>query len=277
MSPVFADISQPYGPLIETLVRVMSWNVWCHFGPWEQRYNAIEAEIRRLQPDIAVLQESWHTQEHDPIADIGQRLRMHLARAEAWYEPFGLESGAAVLSRRPLGHTGHVRAEGVDGGPGALFQHVRVAGPRGDLDVFAVMLDWRPHRSDIRQQQVRELAEFVHERNRDGGPAVICGDFNAAPDSDEIRSMTGRAAAPAPGFFVYDAWEMAGGGGGGHTWSNENAWALSALLPSRRIDYILSAWPRANGAGHPVSCQRVGVQTETPPSDHYGLIAELRY
>src|SRR2546430_388888 len=99
MSPVFADISQPYGPLIETLVRVMSWNVWCHFGPWEQRYNAIEAEIRRLQPDIAVLQESWHTQEHDPIADIGQRLRMHLARAEAWYEPFGPESGAAAAAR----------------------------------------------------------------------------------------------------------------------------------------------------------------------------------
>jgi endonuclease/exonuclease/phosphatase family metal-dependent hydrolase len=39
---------------------------------------------------------------------------------------------------------------------------------------------------------------------------------------------------------------------------------------------VLSAWPRAAGAGHPVRCEVVGDGPE-PASDHYGVLAELRY
>ena len=50
-------------------------------------------------------------------------------------------------------------------------------------------------------------------------------------------------------------------------------------MPDRRVDYILSAWPRRGGIGHPTACQRLGVR---PPgdlqlSDHYGIVADLRY
>jgi hypothetical protein len=51
------------------------------------------------------------------------------------------------------------------------------------------------------------------------------------------------------------------------------------MYPDRRFDYVLSAWPRRGGAGHPVSCQRLGVLPADQPqlSDHYGVLAELRY
>ena len=48
-----------YGPLIETTVRVITWNVWGLYGPWQDREAAIAATLRNARPDIVVLTESW--------------------------------------------------------------------------------------------------------------------------------------------------------------------------------------------------------------------------
>ena len=101
----------------------------------------------------------------------------------------------------------------------------------------------------------------------------------AGPDSDEIRMLTGRSATAAPGMVFYDAWEVAGDGSPGFTWSNRNPMAAVGLYPDRRFDYILSAWPRRGGVGHPTRCSLLGVRApgEQQVSDHYGLAADLRY
>ena len=107
----------------------------------------------------------------------------------------------------------------------------------------------------------------------------VCGDLNTRPDSDEIRLLTGRSGVATPGLVFYDAWELAGDGGPGTTWSNANPWAAPALFPDRRIDYVLSAWPRPGGAGHPVRCKVIGTEAVDGvlPSDHYCVLADLRY
>ena len=106
---------------------------------------------------------------------------------------------------------------------------------------------------------------------------IACGDLNAPPGSDEIRMPAGRAAVPVPGLVFYDAWEIAGDGPG-HSWSPANAWAAAALLPDRRIDYVLTPWPRRAGQAHPVRAELVGTgRTDPTPSDHHGVLAELRY
>ena len=108
---------------------------------------------------------------------------------------------------------------------------------------------------------------------------MICGDFNAGPDADEIRMLTGRSEPPVPGMVFYDAWEVGGDGGTGITWSNDNPLAAVGLIPDRRLDYILSAWPRRGGIGHPTVCERLGVRPagDLQLSDHYGIVADLRY
>ncbi len=60
---------------------------------------------------------------------------------------------------------------------------------------------------------------------------------------------------------------------------NRNPLAAVGLYPDRRFDYILSAWPRRGGTGHPVRCSLLGVREpgELQVSDHYGLAADLRY
>jgi hypothetical protein len=51
------------------------------------------------------------------------------------------------------------------------------------------------------------------------------------------------------------------------------------LYPDRRFDYVFSAWPRRGGVGHPVHCSLLGIRApgDDQISDHYGLIADLRY
>ena len=126
-----------------------------------------------------------------------------------------------------------------------------IDGPRGVIEVFVVMLDYPLHASDLRQRQVREMAQFVADTASKRHLTIVCGDFNAGPDSDELRMLTGRCEPPVPGMVFYDAWEVAGDGSPGFTWSNQNSLAAVGLLPDRRFDYVLSAWPRRGGAGHP--------------------------
>ena len=40
-------------------MRVMTWNLWWRFGPWEQRRHAIVETIRETVPDVLCLQEVW--------------------------------------------------------------------------------------------------------------------------------------------------------------------------------------------------------------------------
>lgn len=126
---------------------------------------------------------------------------------------------------------------------------------------------------------MRELARFIQEVSSNRNLTVLCGDFNAGPDSDEIKLLTGQSATAEPGLVFYDAWEVAGDSTPGYTWSNHNPLAALGLYPNRRFDYVLSAWPRLGGLGHPVRCELLGAYPsgELQLSDHYGVVADLRY
>lgn len=298
------DPYQPYGPPVETTVRIVTWNVWGRYGDWAGRQAGIEDALAAAEPDVVCLVESWsapgdgdpatgdetdetdaetgdETHEPDTQADrVAARLgHPHRLFAGDWQQD-GWTSGAAVVSRWPL--TDHERQplRGADGTGVGEALHTTVDGPRGPIDLYVVMLDHPLHASALRQAQVRQLAAFVARTGHRRHPVVVCGDFNAGPDADELRMLTGRSETPEPGLVFYDAWEVAGDGSPGHTWSNRNPLAAPGLYPDRRFDYVLSAWPRAGGAGHPTRCELLdagGGPGRPPLSDHHGVLAELRY
>jgi endonuclease/exonuclease/phosphatase family metal-dependent hydrolase len=269
----------PYGELLETRVRVLSWNIWWRFGPWEERFPAIEATIRALDPDVVALQEVWGERD-------GTSSASKLADALGYEHVFahrleidGVLFGNAVLSRWPI-----VDSEEwpLPARPDAeelrTLLLAEIDGPRGRFQVFCTHLNWRFDHSDVRQEQVRYICERIAERRPRAFAPILCGDMNAAPDSTEIHMLTGRTSLPVPKLVLHDAWEVAGDGPG-LTWSNENPYARLDLEPARRIDYIFSGWPREHGAGHAVSCGVIGQDAVdgVVPSDHYGVVAELRY
>ncbi|HEY3682096.1 MAG TPA: endonuclease/exonuclease/phosphatase family protein [Streptosporangiaceae bacterium] len=274
------DSPKPYGPLIETRLRVVTWNVQGQEGAWRARQPVIANALAAEVPDLVALQESWADASGTQAAELAAHLGLHHASSAA---DGAAASGNAVLSRWPIVATHHrtlsARAWGYPrtaaaGEPGLAFA-AEIDGPRGPIALVSVITGpFRPGQSADRQDQVRALAEFVAGLPR-RALKIVCGDFNAPPDSDEIRMLTGRAAVPVPGQVFYDAWAIAGTGPG-LTWTSANPAASPALLEDRRIDYVLTPWPRRGAQGHPVATALVGTNPP-PPSDHYGLRTDLRY
>jgi endonuclease/exonuclease/phosphatase family metal-dependent hydrolase len=273
-----ASFENPFGPLIETTVRVMSWNLWWRFGSWEQRQSAILEWLRRVDADVIALQEVWAEDEVCQADIFADSLGMNAVYDNLWVlDAVGF--GNAVLSRWPISGTetlAYVTEPGTQ--EDRLALRVDIEGPRGPFQVFCTHLNWRLDHSGPRQDQVRQLAGFVAASRPREYPAVVCGDFNADPDSQEIMMMTGRAAVPVDKVVFHDAWECAGSGPG-LTWDNTNPLAATSLERDRRIDYVFSGWPREGGAGQAVGCHRAGNEPIDGiwPSDHFAVVADLRY
>jgi endonuclease/exonuclease/phosphatase family metal-dependent hydrolase len=275
------DPYEPYGPLVATTFRVATWNVWGRYGDADEREAAIEAELASAQPDVVCLVEAWSTGDANQPARIAKCLGVEHACFDGGLERDGWTSGTGVVSRWPFTRHEVRPLPGETDGRDAVgtVTFVEIDGPRGPLQLFVAMLDYPLDASARRQAQVRQLCAFVDEVTSRWNVTLVCGDFNAGPDSDEIRMLTGRSGTAAPGLVFYDAWEVAGDGGPGITWSNRNPLAAIGRYPDRRFDYVLSAWPRVGAAGHPVHCELLGVRPADAPqlSDHYGVLADVRY
>jgi endonuclease/exonuclease/phosphatase family metal-dependent hydrolase len=270
---------EPYGAVVDTSVRVATWNVWGRYGGWRERQAGIEESLAAVAPDIVCLVESWSTPDTAQPDLIAKRLGFEHSLFEGDWAQEDWISGIGVASRWPVSSRERRLLRGEDGAGVGEVLFASVDGDRGPIQLFVVMLDYPLDASAVRQAQVRQLASFIRDATRRRHPVIVCGDFNAGADSEEIRMLTGRTTTAAPGLVFYDAWEIAGDGTPGYTWSNRNPLAAVAMYPDRRFDYVLSAWPRLGAVGHPIHCELLGVlpADQTQLSDHYGVLADLRY
>jgi endonuclease/exonuclease/phosphatase family metal-dependent hydrolase len=275
-----ATPTTPYGSLIESRIRVVTWNLWWRLGNWEARADAIAETLVQLHPDLVCLQEVWQEGELNQASLLAKQLGMSHVFARDRVEA-GIDQGVALLCRWPLSE---VESRCLPVPPRVKHPNVAlravVEGPRGPVLAVTTHLTPYPTRSEYRQQQVRALVEFIAERERRPTICILAGDFNAAPDADEIRLLTGRRAPPVPGWVFLDAWETAGDGSPGYTVAKRNPNAAPLLLPDLRWDYIFASWPSGRGGlGHPVRTEVVGTEERNGlvPSDHYAVLAELRY
>jgi endonuclease/exonuclease/phosphatase family metal-dependent hydrolase len=274
-----------YGPLLDTRVRIATWNLWGRYGPWEARLPAIIETLRRVDADIVGLQEVWEDDHRSQASELAAALGYAEPVYAANLERDGARSGNAVLSRWPI--TRHAvrtlprEAKGVsdDEDEERLVVRAEVDGPRGPIQVFCAHLSWRADHSAIRQEQAAEICRFVRESRPRSFPAVVLGDLNADPDSDELRALTGQRAVAVAGVVLRDVWTWAGNADRGATWSNDNPFAAASLDHDRRIDHILVAAPKAGGCGQPLLATLIGTEPVDGicGSDHYGIVAELRY
>ncbi len=278
-------------PLRETVpMRVVTWNLWWRFGPWAERQKAVLAVLRDLRPDVVGLQEVWAAGGENLAGWLADELGLHWTWApspapERWQrrigEP-GVDIGNAVLSRWPVVEREVLRLpvpEDLDDGRLALY--ARLDAPGGQVPFFTAHLTSAPHASAVRCRQVAALAAFVadHRAGTDF-PPVVTGDFNAWPDSDEIRVFGGIRTAPAvPGQVFFDAWEYADPAAPSATWDHANPYVHPGLGPAARIDYIHVGGPAGpDGSGTVRAVRRAG---DGPvdgvwPSDHAAVVADLQ-
>lgn len=265
--------------IIESRVRILTWNTWWRFGPWEQRVPAILQCIADIDPDIIALQEVWGDDTTNFAEEVAGRLGYQHVFASSMNMQ-GFKYGNALLSRWPIISDDFAMLFGEEEtGEGRLVLFAEVDGPRGHIPVFCTHLNWKFEHSNIRQLQVTDLTRFVDKKRPFTYPPIVCGDFNSEPSSDEIRMLTGLTSCPVEDLVFHDAWSVAGGDAGGITWDNRNPYVITEFEPDRRLDYVFVGWPGSGGAGHIVDCRLAGNKPidDVWPSDHYAVVAELRY
>ena len=275
-----------YGPLVQTRVRVATWNLWGRYGPWEARMPVITENLRAIDADILGLTEVWEGDTRSQADELATALGYTKPVYAPNLERDGARSGNAVLSRWPItrhevrvlprrGAFGAVDEEGEE----RLCLFAELDGPRGPIQIFCAHLSWSADHSAVRQEQTREIARFLTETRPRPFPAVLCGDLNSEQSSDELRLLTGRAASPVPHVVLRDAWEAAGNRDPGFTWSNANPFAAASLDLDRRLDHVMVGQPKLGGVGHVLAARVAG---DVPidgmwGSDHLAVVAELRY
>lgn len=272
----------------------MTWNVQGRHGDWTDRHAALRSWIQRTDPDVLTLQESWVEPDGTTqAARFGEELGLHhvtaadLAGFDRYPQaPYWVVN--AVLSRWPLSIERLRPLPDEDGEP--TWRHVlvtrvhRPAEEGGEFIAAGTHLEHGLEQSSRRSVQltalVTHLAEVLGDEatRRESLPAILAGDLNCTPESDEYRRATGLAAGVVPGFTLVDSWTAAGNTDPGHTWSARNPLVPRlAIHPHRRLDYVMVSTPRRPGAGHVHGCSLTGTEAADGvwASDHFAVVAEV--
>ena len=289
---------------MQASIRIVSLNFWGLSAPLDRRLALAIRQLRALDPDVVALQEvrpldgvSGRTTA-DELADALGLVATYRPSVEwpggAW-GPGSVagQEGLAILSRQaPI----EVRSLPLPDARAAdarqlLSAHVSTA--FGPIWIHTTHLHYRLDDGLARERQVIAVDAAVRAcgRGNDDAPQVLCGDFNATPDSDELRFLRGLTTLDGRRTHFQDAWlrlhdEPRAGEGWVHgvTWSAENELTrpLRSLDIDRRIDYVLVTSRKRDGRGtvhrsEVVLAEREGSGADAIcASDHYGVLAEVQ-
>lgn len=251
------------GPNPQPTLRVLTWNVlasspaemllgWLGWDGKAKRSRALLHEAKALNPDILAFQE------------VTTGFLAALAADPAWagYHacakgPEAPPGGLLVLSRHPIAKVAYRKLHSALGRY-ALFTTLYLHGEA--LVVANVHLESLSEDHAARKAQLT----FVEARLPSRGLTLWLGDFNFADLDPEARQIADWT----------DAWARLRPGEAGHSYDPQaNPLARKhgfAAEPGRRIDRILSSRRLV-----PIAAGLIGKDRAEPPSDHYGLWADL--
>jgi len=270
----------PHGYEGETMstLRVLTLNIWNRLGPWDERLAVIREGIRDMSPDLVGLQEVIEIPGFTQADAIAEGLGYHTAYGIANPYGEGVSLGNAVLSRWPIEsrQVFQLPSGGTDENRSMLF--CEIASPHGKIPFFVTHLNWKLHQGVVREEQVQEVAARVMAcAPIEGLPPILVGDFNARPDSAEIRFLTGLQSLHGKSVYCADCFEQAGEGPGVTFDGIRNKFAEQYHEHPRRIDYVFVRGPDTLVRGKPLAARVVFDEPKDGvfASDHFGVIAEI--
>jgi endonuclease/exonuclease/phosphatase family metal-dependent hydrolase len=273
------------------IVRLVTLNLWGTEAPLDVRLGLAERQLRALAPDAIGLQEVRPLDGRagrttaDVLGDalgMARRYEVTLRWDDGAFfagHPGG-EEGLAILSPHPIAEHRVTRLPDARPTEARILLSARIDAPAGAFWCHTTHLHYRLADGVARERQVVAIDDAVRAI---GGDAVhlLCGDFNAPPDADEIRFLRGLATLDGRRTHWQDAWLRRHPRADGHTWSSENEHTrpLRSLDIDRRIDYVFVSTRRKDGRGT-VEDARVVLDERDGEgrcaSDHYGVAADVR-
>ncbi len=231
--------------------RVMTYNI--HHGEGlDQKVDLLRIAqlIKEQGADIVALQEVDRNLPRTARRDFPEELAALTGMTVVFSNNYafdGGEYGNAVLTKFPIKRWTNLH-----------YKMLRPAEQRGILQLVLDVhgrevvfmnthIDYRPDDAE-RWENVREIEDL--KKKYGNRPIIMCGDFNAVPDSRVCRRL-------AESFD--DAWVRAGTGDG---------FSVPAGSPKRRIDYIWIS------KGKALTPNKISV-LQSEASDHLPVIAEL--
>ena len=267
-------------PPVDT-VKIVTLNLWGEQPPLGRRMELIVENLRALAPDVVTMQEVRQVGQSLPnqATTIAEALGMshHFATATPWG---GGEEGLAILSRLPIVQRDAHELPHAVPAERRILLHAGITSPTGRLEVFTTHLNYRLTDGGKREDQV-VFADAIIAAVPSDLPKIFTGDFNATPDSDEIRFLRGLHTSAGKRTYWQDAWERRHGRADGFTWARANPYThrLRWLERDRRLDYIFVGQMKRDGVGVVRDCRIV---CDVPGddgalcSDHYGVFAEVQ-
>jgi endonuclease/exonuclease/phosphatase family metal-dependent hydrolase len=282
-------------------LRLVTLNLWGTEAPLVHRLALANRQLTALNADVMCLQEvrphAGATTAHALASDRGD----HVVYAPSirWNDgdfgpgTVGGEEGLAIISRWPVIERRGLRLPYARPTEARLLLSAQLATPAGPIWVHTTHLHYRLDDGAARAAQVWAIDDAIRRcgRDRHSPPQILCGDFNATPDSDEMRFLRGLHALAGRRTHFQDAWlrchdEPRRGEGPAHgiTWSSDNHHTrpLRSLDLDRRIDYVFVTTRKKDGRGTVADCRVVLTDRdgEGPAavcaSDHYGVCADVQ-
>lgn len=263
-------------------MRVVTWNTWWCFGPWQERQPLLLAAVAAQQPDVVLLQETWPGQAQAVAEAAG------LAVAASSFGPFDPagtngDEASGQFGNAVLGRPGETEVMGSiplsSPGDGAPRNGVAVRWERNGDEalVVATHLNHVAAASDVRSRQLEMLGRWI-DTIWPEGPAIVGGDLNLTPYSPEYE----RAIVPR----WSDLWPLARPADPGSTMVLDNPrfrdidWMAErngpGAPPGVRFDYLLARIDGGRGPGLSVrAIDVIGGAEHGWPSDHLGLVADV--
>lgn len=256
-----AAMAAPAAPAMPATLTAVTLNIWHDQRDWPARRTVIVDSLRALAPDVIFLQEVL---EHEGLPNQAAQLADSLGcrYVFASVDPPGAAKryGNAILTPHDITNWQEVKLAPLDDYRVAAHARIELDSDngRGMLDAYVTHLHHTAEGAAIRAEQVTGLLAFVDSTRAPGGGALLIGgDFNAAPDSDELTPLRARYT---------DALAVRGKP------------AATTLNPAMghtplRIDYL---WCEPGGPLRPVAARVIlGAPTAAGvwASDHFGVWA----
>ena len=243
---------------------VVTLNLWHDQADWPRRRALILEELRVLRPDVVCLQEvlQHETLPNQAVA-LAESLGLRVTFASVDPDGSPKRYGNAILSRHPMLRTAWKPLD-----PRSDYRtvaHMRLDFHGRPLDVFDTHLHHTPEGAPIRAEQIADLLGYV-KQTRGRGMVVLAGDFNAAPDTPELRPVMAKF------LDVFAAMDPAAAADSATTTLNP-----AKGLPRRRIDYVFTSRD-GKPALRPLSAEIVFDRPAPDgawPSDHFGVVARF--
>ncbi|HEY0192905.1 MAG TPA: endonuclease/exonuclease/phosphatase family protein [Kofleriaceae bacterium] len=296
-------------------LRVVTLNLWGTSDPLDRRLALAARQLRALAPDVVCLQEVRPLDGRggrttaDVLAEALDK-RAHYEVAVAWDDgahgelPAGGPEGPGAPDRSLAQEGLAILAGSIHEARALPLPEPRPADARillsarvetagGPIWVHTTHLHYRLDDGLAREHQVLAIDEAIRGlgRTNDSAPQILCGDFNATADSDEMRFLRGLTTLGGRRTHFQDAWlrchREPGPGDGpaeGITWSSENRFTrtLRSLDLDRRIDYVYVTTRKKDGRGTVHDCRVVLTEREAvgeveiAASDHYAVCADIQ-